>query len=66
MVLNGEGSKLVKVHRGIPQGSVPGPLLFLIFINYIDRGVASQILKFADDTNLWGAVGSLNGINTLK
>ena len=66
MVLNGEGSKWVKVRSGVPQGSVLGPLLFLIFINDIDRGVASKILKFADNTKLCGAVGSLNGINTLK
>ena len=52
--------------RIVPQGSVLGPLLFLIFINDIDRGVASKILKFAGDTKLCGAVGSLNGINTLK
>ena len=66
MVLNGEGSKWVKVLSGVPQGSVLGPLLFLIFINDIDRGVASKILKFADNTKLCGAVGSLNVINTLK
>jgi len=49
-VLNGEGSKWIKVRSGVPQGSVLGPLLFLIFINDIDRGVASKIQKFADDT----------------
>ena len=66
MVLNGEGSKWVQVRSGVPQGSVLGLLLFLIFINDIDRGVASKILKFADDTKLCLAVGSLNGIKTLK
>ena len=37
----------------MPQGSVLGPILFLVYINDLEEGVIGNILKFADDTKLF-------------
>ena len=37
----------------MPQGYVPGPILFLVYINDLEEGVTGKILKFADDTKLF-------------
>ena len=54
--LNGSYSEWDKVTSGVPQGSILGPLLFTIFINDLDSNVINKVLKFADDSKLWGVV----------
>ena len=56
VVLNGCCSNYSKVESGVPQGSVLGPLLFLIYINDLERNIKSNIKFFADDTMLFSIV----------
>jgi hypothetical protein len=49
-VVNGETSHLQTIQYGVPQGSILGPLLFLIYINDINQNIQVDFKMFADDT----------------
>ena len=53
VALEGCLSKHKLVNAGVPQGSILGPLLFLIYINDIVEEIGSNIRLFADDTSLY-------------
>ena len=58
VMLNGCKSAWKQVISGVPQGSVLGPLLFIIFVNTIENGIDSKVLKFADDVKLFRTIES--------
>ena len=58
VVLNGESSPWLEVFSGVPQGSVLGPLCFLVYVNDIVEIVSSSIKLYADDAKVYGHVDS--------
>jgi len=56
VVINGSYSNFSSVESGVPQGSVLGPLLFLVYINDLERNIKSNVKFFADDTMLFSIV----------
>ena len=66
VVLLGSNSKWTLAKSGVPQGSVLGPLLFLIYIDDIDDAVCSNLVKFADDSKVFSIVQTKNDIDRLQ
>jgi len=64
--VNGQLSGWKQVTSGVPQGSVLGPVAFLVYINDIDLVVQSSISKFADDTKIYRCVDTAADIHILQ
>ena len=55
-VLNGKSSSWGNISAGIPQGSILGPLMFLVYINDLTENLKCSVKLFADDTSLFTVV----------
>ena len=66
VTLNGQSSSWTNVNAGVPQGSVLGPLPFLIYINDLPEGLSSNAKLFADETSLFSVVHDINTSYCLK
>ena len=60
--INSATSSLLSVNAGVPQGSVLGPLLFLVYVNDIAENLLSLVRCFADDSSLFFSATNLRDI----
>ena len=65
-VVKGKKSEWKKVTSGVPQGSVLGPIMFLIYVNDMPVGIDSYINMFADDTKIMRKVKTMEDCNKLQ
>ena len=56
VVINGTCSEWVSVKSGVPQGSVLGPLLFLLYVNDIPDSISCSLKLFADDVKIYSTI----------
>ena len=66
VLANGKKSTPSLVKSGVPQGTVLGPILFLILINDIDQNIHSNVSLFADDTRIARAVSTEEDVELLQ
>ena len=67
VLVNCQTSDWETIQAGVPQGSILGPLFFLIYITDLTDNLNSNVKLFADDTFLfWEVCGPLETANVLK
>ena len=54
------------VRSGVPQGTVLGPLMFLLYINDIGLKITPELRLFTDDSILYGVVNNINSAEVLR
>ena len=67
VVINGEHSKAAKVVSGVPQGTVLGPIMFILYLNDLTSCIKHSVVSsFADDTRLKKSISSVNDVRLLQ
>ena len=66
VVLEGVSSSSTTVTSGVPQGTVLGPLIFILYINDLPEGISSQVHLLADDCILYWEISTLNDCQDLQ
>ena len=66
VVINGQSSEWSEVTSGVPQGSVLGPLLFILYVNDLPDQVNSYCKLFADDAKLYKELQNLDDFETMQ
>ena len=67
MVINGTSSYPTEVKSGVPQGTVLGPILFLVYINDLHKCIKHSLIShFADDTRILKAIESASDVSLLQ
>jgi hypothetical protein len=59
---NGVVSDTLRITCGVPQGSILGPILFLLYINDIQNSTVLKLLSFADDTTIYASSPNINDL----
>ena len=66
VVVDGSSSSRVDVKSGVPQGTVLGPTLFLVFINDLAANTSATVRLFADDCVMYQPIHSIRDCNSLQ
>ena len=66
VVLSGQSSGTSPINASVPQGSILGPLLFLVFIDDLNDGCENQLYLCADDSTLFSEIKSTDDPKAIR